>query len=135
MEVSAAEQLFERVDGGVSSLLWIDHPRRGLVFLLHDHGHWRGWPDTWDGQPVAVAGAERGFAHLVQRAGLELVIGQAIRPEQPYRVEMEELDDVPVPGTGTGTGGWKLTDSRGRTLRLVVGPVRWMVEKWPEYRG
>lgn len=132
MQVSAAEQVFERDDGGVCSLLWIDYPRRPLMFLVHDYGHWRGWPDTWDGKPVTAAGAERGFAHLVQRAGLGPVIGQAIRPEQPYRAEIEELAEAPVPGAGTGTGGWRLTDSWGRTLCLQVGPSRWSVERWPE---
>jgi len=118
VKLEAAEQLFERVDGGISSLLWIAHPRRGLMFLLHDHGNWQGWPDTWDGQPVTCAGAERGFAHLVQRAGLEPIIGQAMRAEQPYRAEVEELEE----------DGWKMTDSWGRKLRLLVGPARWIWE-------
>ncbi len=126
MNLQAAEQLFERPDGGVSSLLWIDHPRRGLIFLLHDHFTWHGWPDTWDGQPVEVAGAVRGFGYLVQRAGLEPVIGRAWEEEKPYRAVVEELD------TGGLDHGWRLTDSWGRTLRLViVGPACWRVERWP----
>ena len=89
--------------------------------MLHDHGGWRAWPDTWDGRPLEVAGAERGFAHLVQRAGLGPVIGRAWRPEQPYRATVEELeDDRDLPC------GWELTDSWGRTLRLLVGPARWL---------
>lgn len=128
MEVAAAEQLFERKDGGeeaqnVVSLLWIDHPQRPLIFLLHDYGHWRAWPDTWDGRPVKDPhpGTVQGFAFLIERVGLGSLLGTFIWPEQSYRAEIEELE-----------GGWRLTDSWGRTLRLVVGPVHWSVERWPE---
>lgn len=118
--VDAAEQVFARDDGGCSSLLWIDHPTRPLLFLLHDFQFWRGWPDAWDGQAVEVAGAVRGFGYLVQRAGLEAIVGQAVRPEQAYRADVEELED-----------GWRLTDGWGRLLRLESRPeVRWWVEGW-----
>lgn len=116
--VDAAEQVFVREDGGCSSLLWIDHPMQPLIFLLHDYQYWHGWPDLWDmlvSGFVAIAGAERGFGYLIQRA--ELAIGNAVRSEQSYRVDLEEQED-----------GWLLTDSYGRLLHLISQPeMHWHV--------
>lgn len=127
MNLNAAEQVFERTDGGCSSLIWIAHPQRALIFMLHDYERWRGWPDLWSGQPVEAmdvpAGfidTERGFGYLVRKANLTPLIGYALRGEQPYQAQVEELE-----------GGWRLMDSYGRRLELKVMPSHWSVLEFP----
>jgi len=65
--INAAEQIFEK-DGEYSSLIWLDYPARRLMFLIHDHGWWHGFPDLWSGEPVEEphVGTERGFAFLIE---------------------------------------------------------------------
>lgn len=127
MRVNAAEQVFRRTDGGCSSLIWLDHPTRPVILMLHDHELWRGWPDLWQVQPVepitvpeGYIDTERGFGYLVRQAGLIARIGHAVRREQPYQAEVEELGS-----------GWQLTDSYGRVLELEVNPCHWWVKDIP----
>lgn len=128
MRLDAAEQVFKRADGGCSSLLWLDHPTRPVILMLHDYGLWRGWPDEWVGQhvdgeevPVGHVDTDQGFGYLVRQANLTPRIGHAIREEQSYRAEVEELE-----------GGWRLTDSYGRLLELKAMPSHWCVVGWPD---
>jgi hypothetical protein len=136
--MQAAEQIFRTKHDGFSSLLWLDHPKRPLIFLVHYTGRWRAWPDTWDGRVyvLGINGAERGFAyhlHHLKDSGwnLDEHIGFAIRPEVSYDAGVEELTD---PGEDLG---WRITDSWGRKLRLKAPTAEgegmwWSVEEWSE---
>ena len=124
--INAAEQLFEKDDGEYSSLIWLDYEHRPLIFLVHGHGRWKGFPDLCAGQLVRFPhpGTVGGFAFLIDRVGLDL--GVPIRPEQPYRTEVatkpfqtEEIED--------GTY-WEFSDSYGRVLKLFAPGMNWHVE-------
>ena len=107
--IDAAEQIFEQ-DGEYSSLIWLDWPEQALIFLVHDHGWWKGYPDLWDGEMVRFPhpGTGRGFAFLIEKAGLKSLLGIPRLPEQPYRTD---ITDDPF---------WEFKDSYGRLLRLEL---------------
>lgn len=140
MQLAAAEQLFETADGGVSSLLWLDYPGQPVILVLHHTETWRGWPDKWDrekhGEAVAC-GAERGFGYLLASLagdGCDVagMFGQAVRDEQPYRAEVDGLEDDSTSPEVKYNSGWLVTDSYGRRLRLETKPaVHWTVLGFP----
>ena len=115
--IDAAEQIFERGNGEFSSLIWLDFHTRPLIFLIHDCGTWKGYPDLWDGEMVRFPhpGAERGFAFLIEKAGLAPLLGIPRLPEQPNQTEI--ADDP-----------WEFRDSYGRLLRLELPGMNWHVE-------
>jgi hypothetical protein len=113
--IDAAEQIFEK-DGEYSSLIWLNYSTRPLIFLIHEYGTWKGWPDLCEGQLVRFPhpGTVGGFAFLIDKVGLEL--GVPIRPEQPFQTEVA---DDPC---------WEFKDSYGRLLRLESPGMNWHVE-------
>lgn len=112
--INSAEQVFEKPNGEFSSLIWLAFIHAGkprpLIFLVHEHGWWKGFPDQWQGQSVEDPhpGTERGFAFLIEKAGLGPLLGVPRLPEQPYQTE---VSDSPF---------WEFQDSYGRTLRLEL---------------
>ena len=118
--IQAAEQIFER-NGEYNSLIWLafvhDGKPRPLVFLIHDHGWWKGYPDLWDGQLIRFPypGTQRGFAFLIEKAALGDLLGTPVRGEQPYQTDVQ--DDP-----------WQFQDSYGRTLRLELPGMNVHVE-------
>ncbi len=115
--INAAEQIFRKGEE-YSSLIWMNYPMRPLIFLIHDHGWWKGFPDLWDGEMIRFPhpGTERGFAFLIEKAGLSSLLGAPIRLEQPFRTEVA---DDPF---------WEFEDSYGRLLRLELPGMNWHVE-------
>lgn len=111
---NAAEQIFEQ-NNEYTSLIWLNHDMRPLIFLIHDHGWWKGFPDLWDGEIVRFPHPDtgRGFAFLIKRAGLDSLLGAPLWPEQPYQAEVTEFI-----GTDSKPPYWEITDSYGRLLRL-----------------
>ncbi len=103
----AAEQIFLHEGGGSSSLIWLDYEVRPLIFLIHEYGSWRGFPDLWNGEMVRFPhpGTARGFAFLIGKTGLSL--GEVFGEERPYQTEVR--DDP-----------WEFGDSYGRLLRLEL---------------
>ncbi len=114
--INAAEQIFKK-NNGYSSLIWLDFHTRPLIFLIR-YGAWKGFPDLWDGEIVKKPhpGTGRGFAFLIERAGLGDLLGAPLRPEQPYKTEIR---DDPF---------WEFKDSYGRLLRLELPGMNVHVE-------
>ena len=114
--INASEQIFEHPGGGTSSLIWLDFHTRPLIFLIHEFGSWRGFPDLWSGETVEQLhpGTERGFAFLISRARLSPMLGAPLGGERPYRTEVQ---DEP----------WQFRDSYGRLLRLELPGMNWHV--------
>ena len=119
--MQAAEQIFEQNNGEFSSLIWLDFAHndkpRPLIFLVHDHGWWKGYPDLWDGELVRFPhpGTGRGFAFLIEKARLISMLGTPLGPETAYQTDVE--DD-----------SWTFKDSYGRTLRLEHPGMNWHAE-------
>ena len=110
----AAEQLFEK-DGEYTSLIWLDHELQPLIFIVHDHGWWKGFPDLWKGELVRFPhpGTVQGFAFLIDRANLSPLLGSPSGPERPYQAEVVESI-----GSETELPYWEITHPDGRLLRL-----------------
>ncbi len=110
----AAEQIFLH-KYGASSLIWVDYPVRPLIFLIHEYGSWRGFPDLWNGELVRFphSGTGRGFAYLIEKAGFSL--GEVFGKERPYQTDVTEFV-----GTDVEFPFWEFKDSYGRLLRLEL---------------
>lgn len=115
--INAAEQIFLHKDGGSSSLIWLNYEVRPLIFLIHEYGSWRGFPDLWDGEMVRFPypGTSRGFAFLIDKAKLSPLLGEAFGSERPFQTD---VSDDP----------WEFKDSYGRLLRLESPGMNWHVE-------
>ena len=124
----AAEQIFLHKDGGSSSLIWLDFPARPLIFLIHEFGSWRGFPDLWNGEAVGQPhpGTERGFAFLIERAKLGSMLGASFGGERPYRTDVTEFV-----GTDTKFPFWQFQDSYGRLLRLELPEMNVHIVSYP----
>lgn len=121
--IDAAEQMF-RKGSEFSSLIWLNYVLRDkprpLIFMIHDHGWWKGFPDLWDGEPVQFPhpGTVQGFAHLIEKAQLGSLLGAPIWPERPYRTE---VCDEP----------WQFQDSYGRLLKLELPGMNVHIVSYP----